>query len=37
MCARGKDGEKGEDGRIVGELYERVLLGKICRINRRDV
>lgn len=34
MRARGKDGEKGDDGRIVGELYERVLFGEICRKGR---
>ena len=29
MRAGGKDGEKCDDGRIVRELYERILIGKI--------
>jgi len=31
MCAGGKDGKKGVDGRIVREFYERILFGKICK------
>jgi len=34
MCARGKDGEKGDDGCIMRELDEMVLLGKIYGTRR---
>jgi hypothetical protein len=29
MCTGGKDGEKGDDRRIVWELYEMILIGKV--------
>ena len=29
MCAGGKGGKKGVDGRIVREFHERILFGKI--------
>ena len=34
MCAGGKDGEKGVDGRIMWEFYERIFFGKICKAMR---
>jgi hypothetical protein len=29
MCTSGKDGEKGDNGCIVWELYERIFIGKV--------
>ena len=31
MCAGGKDGKEGVDGRVVWEFYERIFFGKICK------